>query len=50
MLFWTPASLFAREVSLEEAIAIAAENNPELAVAANELLIARGELQRANTT
>jgi len=38
----------AGEVTLDQAIAIAVENNPDLAAAANELLVARGELQRAN--
>jgi cobalt-zinc-cadmium efflux system outer membrane protein len=39
---------FAREVSLEQAIAIALESNPDLAAAAKELVIAQSELQRAS--
>jgi cobalt-zinc-cadmium efflux system outer membrane protein len=48
ILFWTPLSLFAGEISLEQAVAIAVENNPDLAAVAKELVIAQGELQRAN--
>jgi hypothetical protein len=48
MLLWIPVNLFGRGISLEAAVAIAVEKNPELAVAANKLLVARGELQRAN--
>ena len=43
-----PAASAAEEVSVEQAVAIAIENNPDLAVTANELTIARAELQRAN--
>jgi cobalt-zinc-cadmium efflux system outer membrane protein len=50
ILFWASASLFASEVSLDQAVAIALENNPNLAAAAKELVIARSELQRANYT
>ena len=48
VLLWVPATLIAGEISLNEAVAIAVEKNPDLAVVANELLVARGELQRAN--
>jgi hypothetical protein len=48
MLLWIPVNLFGREISLEAAVAIAVEKKSELAVAANKLLVARGELQRAN--
>ena len=37
-----------REISLDEAVTIALENNPDYAAAARELIIARSELQRAN--
>jgi cobalt-zinc-cadmium efflux system outer membrane protein len=48
ILLCIPLSLFAGEVSLEQAVALAVENNPDLAAVANELVIARSELQRAN--
>jgi cobalt-zinc-cadmium efflux system outer membrane protein len=37
-----------RAVSIEEAVAIALDNNPDYAAAARELIVARSELQRAN--
>jgi outer membrane protein, heavy metal efflux system len=42
------ASLSAGEISLQQAIAIALEENPDLAAVANELNIAESEIQRAN--
>src|SRR5215470_7874156 len=48
ILLCIPATLFAREISLQEAVAIALEANPDLAVVANELIIAQSEVQRAN--
>lgn len=48
ILLLLPANLFARATSLEEAIEIPLENNPDLAAVANELVIARSEQQRAN--
>jgi hypothetical protein len=48
ILLWVPATLIAGEVSLNEAVAVAVEKNPDLAVVANELVVVRGELQRAN--
>jgi outer membrane protein, heavy metal efflux system len=42
------ASLSAGEISLQQAIAIALEENPDLAAVANELNIAQSEIQRAN--
>ncbi len=45
-VFATPA--FARQVSLEEAVAFAIANNPDYAAASRELLYVHGELQRAN--
>ncbi len=42
------ATLAAGEISLHQAVEIAVENNPDLAAVANELLVARSELQRAN--
>jgi outer membrane protein TolC len=48
ILLGISSSLPAREISLEQALAIALEVNPDLAVAANELLIARSEIERAN--
>jgi cobalt-zinc-cadmium efflux system outer membrane protein len=38
----------AAEITLDEAVEIALEKNPDLAAAASELLIASGEIQRAN--
>lgn len=37
-----------RAITVEEAVAVALENNPDYAAAARELTIARSELQRAN--
>jgi outer membrane protein, heavy metal efflux system len=48
ILFLIPASLFASAVSLDQAIEIAVENNPDLAAVANELTIAQSEIERAN--
>jgi outer membrane protein TolC len=48
ILFLVPASLFASAVSLDQAVEIAVENNPDLAAVANELTIAQSEIQRAN--
>jgi cobalt-zinc-cadmium efflux system outer membrane protein len=48
ILLWIPASLSASEISLEQAIALAVENNPDLATVAHELDIAQSELERAN--
>jgi outer membrane protein, heavy metal efflux system len=48
ILFWAPAILIAGEISLDEAIAIAVEKNPDLAAVANELVVVRSELERAN--
>jgi cobalt-zinc-cadmium efflux system outer membrane protein len=42
------ATSFAREVWLEQTVAIALESNPDLAAAAKELVVAQSELQRAN--
>src|SRR3984957_230576 len=39
---------FAAEITLDQAVEIALEKNPDLAAAANELLVARGETQRAD--
>jgi cobalt-zinc-cadmium efflux system outer membrane protein len=47
ILLWVPP-LIAREISLDEAVAIAVETNPDLAAVANELVVARSELERAN--
>jgi cobalt-zinc-cadmium efflux system outer membrane protein len=47
-LVWSPSDLIAAEVTLDQAVEIAIEKNPDLAAAANELLIASGEIQRAN--
>jgi cobalt-zinc-cadmium efflux system outer membrane protein len=44
----SPLKVFATEVSLDEAVEIAIEKNPDLAAAARELMVASGELQRAN--
>ena len=38
----------AAEITLDQAVEIALEKNPDLAAAANELVIASGEIQRAN--
>ena len=48
ILLCVPATLIAGEISLDEAVAIGVEENPDLAAVANELVIARSELQRAN--
>ena len=47
-LVWSPSDLIAAEVTLDQAVEIAIEKNPDLAAAANELLIASDEIQRAN--
>jgi cobalt-zinc-cadmium efflux system outer membrane protein len=39
---------FAAEITLDQAVEIALEKNPDLAAAANELLVASGEIQRAS--
>ena len=43
-----PASLIAAEITLDQAVEIALEKNPDLAITANELLVARGEIERAD--
>jgi len=48
LLVWRQPSSIAAEVTLGQAVEIALEKNPDLAAAANELLIARGEIQRAS--
>jgi outer membrane protein TolC len=48
IVLWVRGTLIAGEISLDEAVAIAVEQNPDLAVVANELVIARSEVQRAN--
>jgi cobalt-zinc-cadmium efflux system outer membrane protein len=48
MLFLVPATLIAGEISLDQAVEIAVENNPDLAAVAEELVIAQSEVQRAN--
>ncbi|HTR62826.1 MAG TPA: TolC family protein [Candidatus Binataceae bacterium] len=46
---WTSQARAAdREITLDEAVAIALENNPDYAAAARELTIARAEIERAN--
>jgi cobalt-zinc-cadmium efflux system outer membrane protein len=47
-LSYYPSSLCAAEVSLEQAVAIAVESNPDLAAVASELTVAQSEIQRAN--
>jgi cobalt-zinc-cadmium efflux system outer membrane protein len=47
IFIWDQPNLLAAEVTLDQAVAIALEKNPDLAAAANELLVARGEIQRA---
>jgi outer membrane protein, heavy metal efflux system len=47
IFIWNQSNLAAAEVTLDQAVAIALEKNPDLAAAANELLVARGEIQRA---
>ena len=42
----TPAS--ARDVSLKDAVALALANNPDFSAASRELMVASGELRRAN--
>jgi outer membrane protein TolC len=42
------ATVCAREISLNEAVAIAVENNPDLAAVAQELVVAQSEVERAN--
>ena len=48
IFIWSQLNLIAAEVTLDQAVEIAIEKNPDLAAATNELLIARGEIQRAN--
>jgi cobalt-zinc-cadmium efflux system outer membrane protein len=48
VLLWVPATLIAGEISLDQAVEIAIENNPDLAAVAKELVIAQSEVQRAN--
>jgi cobalt-zinc-cadmium efflux system outer membrane protein len=48
VLVWTHASLIAAEITLDQAVEIALEKNPDLAITANELLVARGEIERAD--
>jgi cobalt-zinc-cadmium efflux system outer membrane protein len=48
VLVWNQASLIAAEITLDQAVEIALEKNPDLAVIANELSVARGEIERAN--
>ena len=48
ILLWIPLNVLAGEISLEQAVEIAVENNPDLAAVANELVIAQSEVQRAN--
>ena len=48
MLLWLPLRLLAVEVSVEQAVAVAFEKNPDLAATAQELTIAQSALQRAN--
>ncbi len=43
-----PVSYAAQEISLEDAISIARAHNPDLAAAAQEINVARGELEQAN--
>lgn len=45
--FALPARAEDRAISIEDAVAIALENNPDYAAAARELTVARSELQRA---
>jgi len=47
-MLWIPATVMAGEISLDDAVEISVEQNPALAVVANELVVARAELQRAN--
>ena len=47
MAFAFPGYAEAREISLDEAVAIALNNNPDYAAAARELTVARAELERA---
>jgi cobalt-zinc-cadmium efflux system outer membrane protein len=42
------ASAPARQVTLDEALAIARENNPDLSRVARELMVSHGEIERAN--
>jgi cobalt-zinc-cadmium efflux system outer membrane protein len=43
-----PAHASDREITIDEAVAIALDNNPDYAAAARELTVARGEIERAN--
>ena len=47
MAFAFPGYAEAREISLDEAVAIALDNNPDYAAAARELTVARADLERA---
>ncbi len=48
LLLTLPSTLLAEEITLDQAVAIAVEKNPDLAAVRNELLLARSEVQRAN--
>src|ERR1700730_4735293 len=48
VLVWNQASLIAAEITLDEAVEIALEKNPDLAGIANALSVAPGEIERAN--
>jgi outer membrane protein, heavy metal efflux system len=48
IFIWNQSSSIAAEVTIDQAVEIAVEKNPDLAAAANELLIASGEIQRAS--
>jgi outer membrane protein, heavy metal efflux system len=47
IFIWNQPKLFAAELTVDQAVAIALEKNPNVAAAANELIVARGEIQRA---
>jgi cobalt-zinc-cadmium efflux system outer membrane protein len=48
LMLWCPPVTCAEEITLDQAIAIAYESNPDLAAAAAELTIAASEIQRSN--
>jgi outer membrane protein, heavy metal efflux system len=48
LTLWCPPLARANEVTLDQAVAIAFESNPDLAAAASELTITGSEIQRAN--
>ncbi|MDO8431429.1 MAG: TolC family protein [Candidatus Binatus sp.] len=48
LLLNIPVSHAAQEITLEDAISIARAHNPDLAAAAQEINVARGELEQAN--